>query len=492
MGFKEFMKKLLGSHPPAKQAIPAPRMPHYEELTGYYTVRGQAFDRVYSAWCCDKVFPVGQVKALAPEAFVANLDSRSGYVREFCLRALAVHDWADALKPVALRLNDYVPINRELALQLVLKWLAELPVATVVDALPELTALAQQSRANDAAVQEVVLLRLRSQAGQSALVAGTAHGHAKVRRVCWKLCLETLAWTGPQRIDAAMRCGDPAIARSVEPDVFALPDNELLAWFERIHQVRAMPLRRAFLVEVRRRGLANAPRLMACALWDDSFSIRWLARFWSKDDADFLVQQYLDALDSPSAPRRKRYALEGLEALKAPGTLVACEKAMGDGSPVIRKAALMATCSIDAEHQIAHIADALRDADLTVVRLAFRMLWASGEPLPLDALQTQANTRCNELPFFVLLLQCASQMSLWPAMHLASITSLAAPALKPQLQAHVDHFLSGLALSEVYVAPTPKQWQAICSWLPMDKLGPNSPLRYVMEIYAKRMADSGA
>jgi hypothetical protein len=486
MGFQEFMKKLLGSSQ-MPQLPSVQRLQPVEEIYGNYSVRGQAIEQVYLAWSRDKIIPAEQVRALTPDAFVANLDNRSGYVREFCLRALAVHAWAQALKPVAQRLNDYVPINRELALQLVLKWLAELPIATVVDALPELTALAQQSRTNVAAVHEAVLRSLRSEAGQSALVAGTSHTHAKVRRVCWKLCLETLSWSGPQRIDAAMRCGDPAIARSVESDVFALPDDALLAWLARIHQLRAMPLRRAILVALRRRGLVDGHSLVACALWDHSFSIRWLARFWSKDAADFLVQQYLDVLDAPSDPRRKRYALEGLEALKAPGTLAVCKQAMADDNLAIRKAALMAACSIDAEHQTEHIAIALQDADLAVVRQAFRMLAASGEPLPLDALQTLANTRCNELPFFVLMLQCASQMSLWPAMHLASFTSLATSTLKPQLQEHVDHFLSGLALAEVYVAPTPKQWQAICSWLPIHTLAPNSSLRYVMEIYAKRM-----
>lgn len=489
MGFQEFMKKLLGSSQPPEQLASAQSLFHFEEPTGYYTVRGQEFDQVYSAWNRDKVFPSEQVRTLAPGALVANLDNRSGYVREFCLRALAVHDWADALKPVALRLNDYVPINRELSQQLVLKWLAELPVATVVDALPELTALAQQSRTNVAAVQGAVQHRLRSEAGQSALVAGTSHTHAKVRRVCWQRCLETLAWNGPQRIEAAMRCGDPAIARSVEPDVFALPDDALLTWFERIHQVRAMPLRRAFLVAVRRRGLVDAPGLMARALWDDSFSIRWLARHWSKDAPDWLAQQYLDALHAPSAPRRKRYALEGLEALKAPGTLAACQQAMGDDSPAIRKAALMAACSIDAEHHTDHIANALQDADWVVVRHAFRLLALMGELLPLDALQTLAHRRCNELPFFVLMLQCASQMSLWPAMHLASFTAFAAPALKPELQGHIDQVLSRLAHSQVYVAPTRKQWQAICSWLPMDQLAPHSALRDVMERYAKRIAN---
>lgn len=487
MSFQEFLKKLLSAPKDPEKLTSERSAYHYEETTGCYTVRGLEFDRIYSDWSQEKIFPVDHVRALAPGAFVANLDNRSGYVREFCLRALAVHDWTGALKPVVLRLNDYVPINRELALQLALKWLAEVPIATVVDALPELEALAEQSRSNHAVVQAAVQHRLDTEEGRSALLAGTSHGHAKVRRVCWKLCLQTLEWTGPERIEAAMRCGDPAIARSVEQDVFALPDGELMAWFEKIHQVRAMPLRRAFLVAVRRRGIFDATKLIACALWDDSFSIRWLARYWSKDEAEFLLQQYLQTLDGQYPARRKCYALEGLAALKASGTQDACKKALGDESVVIRKAALIAICDIDPENQSVYISAAMQDPDLAVVRQAFRLLVGSGEPLPLDALQTVANTRRNELPFFVLMLGFASQLSLWPSMHLASFTSLVEPMLKPQLETHIDHFLSGLALSEIYVAPTPKQWQAICNWLPMYKLSPKSSLRYVMEIYAKRM-----
>jgi hypothetical protein len=486
MGFQEFLKKLLGVQPtPERQIYP---LGHYEEPTGYYTVRGEDFNRIYSSWDQSKVFPEDQVKALAPDAFIANLANRSGYVREFCLRALAIHDSTKAFKSVVLRLNDYVPINRELALQLALTWLAELPIAAVVDALPELSALQGQSRSNHATIQQALQRRLDTEDGKNALIAGTGHGHAKVRRVCWKLCLQSFAWTDSQRIQAAIRCGDPAIARSVEQNVFALSDEELMAWFEKIHQVRAMPLRRAFLLAARRRGLVDSSRLTACALWDDSFSIRWMARLWSKDEPEFLLQQYLSVLDGQSIARRKCHAIEGLALLKTASALEACKKSLDDESLAIRKAALIAACTIDPENLPVYASTALQDVELAVVRQAFKLLAVSGVPLPLDAIQTAANTRNQQLPFFVLLLECARQLSLWPAIQLATLTELATPALKPQLQTHIDNFLSGLALSEIYVAPTQNQWQAICSWPPISKLSSQSSLRNVMDIYAKRMS----
>jgi hypothetical protein len=487
MGFPKFIKKLFRLQSAAAPQTTAAGSYHFEEPTGYYTVRGEDFNRAYTAWCQAKVLSIDKIKALAPSSFIENLNNRSGYVREFCLRALALHDWTDAFKPVVQRLNDYVPINRELATQLTVKLLATLPIATVIETLPELSALGEQSRSNHAAVNEAMQHRLDAPLGLEALKTGTSHNHAKVRSICWKWCLQKFSWTGPERIDAAMLCGDPAIARSVEQDVFTLPDEDLKAWFDKIHQVRAMPLRRAFLVAARRRGLVEDTRLTACALWDDSFSIRWLARFWSKDTPDILLQHYLAALEADCTPRRMRYALEGLAILKAQRGLDVVKKTLLHENVVIRKAALIAVCEIDPENVPVYISNALQDADLVVVRQAFKLLATLGMPLPLEALHTVANKRCDELPFFVLLLDCAKQLSVWPAMHLATFTSQTSPALKSQVQAHIDNFISRLVLTQVYVGPTQTQWQAICNWLPADKLAPKSSLRFVIEIYAKRM-----
>ena len=79
-------------------------------------------------------------------------------------------------------------------------------------------------------------------------------------------------------------------------------------------------------------------------------------------------------------------------------------------------------------------------------------------------------------------------MYVWPALHLASFTSLCMPALQIKLAPKVGVFFSKLQLAEVYMPPTKLQWEAICSWMPIDTLPPGSSLRYVMDIYAKRMS----
>lgn len=459
----------------------------WDNAIGIYELHDTPLDSAFARWREARRMPIDQVRALAPEDFLHQLSNRSGYVREFCLRAIAELNLVQALKPVLLRLNDYIEINRQLAMELSLKWLDEVPLPVLVDALPELTAVAERSRANHSAVDALVRHRLDSEAGRDALNAGLAHTHAPVRQACWRQCMQAFQWTGPQRIAAALASGDPSIARSVEPDVIALPDDELLAWFEKLGTLRAMSIRRAILVAVRRRGLAEPAAIVERAVWDGSYSIRWLAHLWSKDAPAPLVQRYLQVLKDSGAAKRKRYALEGLAALKFPDTLAACQRAMLDDLPAVRKAALVACCSMDPDRVFSYVEAAVGDAELLVVRQAFRLMVSSACSLPVDALRAAARVRSNDLGFFQSLLECAGRLSLWPSLHLTSLTALATPALQVELRARIDVFLSGLGLVEVYAAPTREQWEAICGWLTMDKLESRPALRSVVEFYGKRM-----
>jgi hypothetical protein len=481
MGFQEFFKKLLGSAKAPEPARSVGLSGHFEDETGYYTVRGQSFDEAYTDWCTTKVFPQERVLALSTEDILRNLDNRSGYVREFCLRALVLHDFSDALKPVLKRLNDYVPINRNLATQLSLAWLEKVSLEQVINALPELAATLHQSRANNQLVHALVDRRLASEEGHIALENGLLHTQAKVRRECWKRCVNQLGWTDSQRVEQAMRSRDPAIARSVESDVYALEDEALTAWHSRLQQVSAMPLRRAILVALHRKDLVDPVRLIDDALWDDSYSIRWLAQHWSKDKPEFLAGRYLQVLTGEETPRRKRYALEGFAILKNVNHLHACRQAMADRHATVRKAAFMACSRLDPSRQMQYIVEALQDAELANVVQALRLLATSGEPLPEAAIQSVATARQDELGFFVRLLALASQMPIWAAMHLVSFTALASVGVKVELQSLVEQFLSRLSFSSVYVAPTPSQWAAISRWQGYTQLSPRSQLRQTIE-----------
>lgn len=487
MGFRQFLDRLL-NHPP-KAAIPSKpeSLPHFEDPAGYYSVRGEEFDDAYSYWLKTKALDVAQLQSLGAQAIIANLDNRSGYVREFCLRALELLAEPRAFQSVIGRLNDYVPSNRARALRLVVAWMADLPLLAIVDVLPDIESLSGQSRVNHVEVYAALNQRLNHADGRDALVAGLQHPRAKVRRACWLRSLQTLTWTPRERIFYAMQSGDPAIARGVERDVLELTEGDLLEWFAKITQVRAMPLRRAILIAMFRRALAQPQTLIGLALWDDSFSIRWLAWHWTKTDPQTLFALCRDAIQGSSSTRRKRYALEGLVELKSADALAIARLPLESESGVLRRFALVAVCALDKENSAEYVAAAIQDSDFDVVRAAFKQLVSLGLPLPVEVISATARKRDSDLAFFELLLTTASLMYVWPALHLASFTSLCNPALQIKLAPKVGVFFSKLHLAEVYVPPTKQQWVAICNWMPIDVLPPASSLRYVMDIYAKRM-----
>ena len=112
MGFRQFLDRLLNQPPKAEMRNKPQSLPHFEDPAGYYSVRGENFDDAYSHWLNTKIVDSAQIHALGVQAILTNLDNRSGYVREFCLRALEVLAEPIAFKSVIGRLNDYVPSNR--------------------------------------------------------------------------------------------------------------------------------------------------------------------------------------------------------------------------------------------------------------------------------------------------------------------------------------------------------------------------------------------
>jgi hypothetical protein len=194
-------------------------------------------------------------------------------------------------------------------------------------------------------------------------------------------------------------------------------------------------------------------------------------------------------LNGDCTARRKRYALEGLAELKIPEGLPACKSALCDSNPAIRKAALIAACTIDADSQLLYVAEAVQDADFMVMREGFKQLIRLSLPLPLDAIVNVANARREELQFFEMLLSCARGIGIWKALHLASFSALATPHLQLKLAPTIGNFLNEIGVAEVYVAPSKQQWQAICTWMPIEALAPNSGLRNVLDYYAKQMKD---
>ncbi|MDR7307650.1 HEAT repeat domain-containing protein [Rhodoferax saidenbachensis] len=491
MSFPDFLSKLFKSVALPTAGMQTPSDSQYPWGREVYGLHDTAYSNVYFAWRKDQRIPAARLQALSPTTAIERLDNRSGYVREFSLRVLMAQDWVDGLQPVTKRLNDYVPVNRELSLQLVLHWLAHMPFESLVDALPALYALETQSRADFQQVLAALQARLAEPQNRDLVLAGTSHGSAKVRFQCWRLCLALYDWSDLEKVERAIESGDSALARSVEPLVYKLADSELQALLTQRHHLKAMALRRAVYLSLWRRKLGDTDELLSIALWDPSFSIRWLARHWSKDQPQVLVAAYRRVLAEPVSIRLKRYALEGLGQLGRADTMDCCEAALLDVNPSLRKAALVALCSFTSATRYAYLTQALNDGDLAVVRMCFELSLNTGDHLAYDDLLPVVQARSQELDFFVRLVEYAGHVSVWLSIHLVSLTRLAGADVQGPLKPHVDNFLNRWGQQQIYFAPSKKQWADVDAWIPYETLAPRSALRFALEGEAKRMKARG-
>lgn len=459
----------------------------FPAASDYYGFHDAAYAGVFSEWCKDRNVAAIRMQALSAETATAGLLNRSGFVREFSLRVLITQDWTAALRPVVQRLNDYVPINRQLAQQLVLHWIAELPFAAVVDALPDIYALEQQSRANFALVMDAVRGRLAEADSRRAVLAGLLHNRPAVRLQCWKLCLQLFDWSAFERVGHALASGDVVLAYRVEPDIYTLTDAEILGLLSERRRLVAMPLRRAVYLTTWRRKLWEPDALVELALWDSSHAIRWMARVWSKDQPDTLVAEYRRVLAESSSIRQKRFALEGLAQLRRADTLDCCNAAMQDGHPSVRKSALEALCGIDPQRRTEYLQTALHDPDLALIRQCLEIATKTGDHFLYEDLEPIAKARRGEAEFFVHLVNYARNVTGWLGIHLVSLCRFADPGLREAVQMSVDTYIRDWTRLQLYASPTSKQWTEVSDWLQVDKLDARSELRFIFDGQAKRM-----
>ncbi|MES2943700.1 MAG: hypothetical protein V4772_12605 [Pseudomonadota bacterium] len=493
MSFIKFLNGLLASGSGAGRipAVSSVAYVKYESEQDVFMVSDDDYAKAYVEWCKGGIATVARLQLLSTVTAIGCLDKRSGYLREFSLRVLMAQDWVNGLRPVLRRLNDYVEVNRDLSSRLVLKWLAELPFAVVIEAIPEIYALQGQSRANFAQVLDAVHARLKDPQNRDLLLAGVGSSSPKVRKHCWQLCLEVFEWTALEKVEYAIQSGDAFLARNVESLVDTLSDGELQNILNQHLRLKAAPLRRAVYVSAWRRKLGDTDTLLALALWDRAFLIRWIARHWYRQTPAVLAAAYRRVLAEESAIRLKRHALEGLEQLRQADTVDCCEIALADAHPTVRKSALEALCSIAPAYRHAYLVNGLHDKDMAVLRKSFEISLSTGDHLAYDDLLPVAQAKSGQLEFFVWLIGYAGHVSVWLSMHLVSLTRFADADVQPALQANVREFLGRWCRQQIYVATSPKQWADISAWLPNNLLVPESVGRFVQEAHARNMKTQG-
>jgi len=464
--------------------------------TDYYSLGDSEFYEIFLDWRTGVSVSDEKISSLSVLTAERHLLHRNGYVREFCLRLLIAHERLSAFRIIITRLNDYATAVRELAESTVRDWINILPAEEIIAALPDIHALQKQSRSNAQQVMEQVLARLAVPQCHALILEGISSRDRKIRALCWQLALNVFDWSPMEKITRAINSMDTLLGQFVSADVANLTDTEVLELYACWKKIKVMQLRRAILLALKQRQLRPENELFVLALWDNSYTIRNLARRWAGAHAKMLTAEYQYMLVNTKSIRKKLFALEGIRLQKSSAMLDLCLGLLHDEHPGIRKSALLTLCKINPEKLPEYVHACLYDPSIIVVKQCMKICITTGDLVQFSVLEQVAKNRKTELDFFRQIIEYAIHTIPWHGLHIASLSELADKGVKSAIQQSLRSFLAHWSRRVIYGNPSPLQFNAILSWLNKEKLDAmgcsGNELRFIFDAEINRQAKLAA
>lgn len=341
--------------------------------------------------------------SMSLEQWIEQTRSYSGYEREAAIHALRSHRDGSAIPCLLVRVNDWVPAVRDVALLALKDFLADEFAADWIAALDSLTALQRARRTNhDSLLSAVAALLVKPQHLSAVLDAASRGSHA-IRRYAFDLqCNQTLEVEPRiQLLVGAVSGDDLLIARKA----LACAKGEMsdrvahAACQSRLSEMRVAGLRRLL-------GASPEPtsELAREHCLDRSGGVRAVALYAlrSRQEEPLVLELTLRRLnDMNSSPRSRAVALQVLGDLCPVRSRSYCEEAVRSASATLRRigySQLLATASEDEKEPL--ILSALADKSSRVQRVAVESVRRGTLPPAVDAVLNIALRHGTESAFY--------------------------------------------------------------------------------------------
>jgi len=306
--------------------------------------------------------------------WMAEAGSRSGYVREAAVQALALSGHGEALPVLLARANDWVPEVRRAAYAALEAFLHEEHVGAWGRALGDVAALRRAARADHTQLLQRIDHFLAVPAHLSAL----KRQRAELPRASVRLLL-------PLELRAA---GDEEARYGVLKDAVLSTDIAVASDAASMIETIEAPAHRRGLfgaaclssyAAVRVAGLRIAlqspsPSVQSLAralAFDPSASVRAIAQRALVDEREALIDEALGRLRAARSSRARAITLDTICALGAPDAMALCEAAAADPAAAVRCVAYARRlAAAAASERDGLVAQGLRDRSPRVRRLA--------------------------------------------------------------------------------------------------------------------------
>lgn len=313
----------------------------------------------------------------------------NGYVREAAVIWLGTLG-ARALPFLLLRLNDWVDQVAARSLEAVQARLVGEQADVLIDCLPLLASLERTQRRDHRNVIDRVYAVLRAPAQRDALGRGRRSTDRLIRRVCFRLALES---PGTAILDVFRESHDdpdPAVRlAAVRATVASVGDDQLeavmvAAWTDVFASVRRVALD----VTATRLEASRALVWLERGLIDESRSVREVSRYHiARLRLPInVIQHYVDTLGRSLRPRALATALAALREVGRPEHAGLALGFLGHDRPIVRRAAIRAVAALDATRHLDRLVAMLDDPSPTVANAAAESLRPHAGAIGMDVL----------------------------------------------------------------------------------------------------------
>ncbi|WP_145952259.1 HEAT repeat domain-containing protein [Paludisphaera borealis] len=297
--------------------------------------------------------------------------SRNGHVREAAVRRLAKSTDGSEVPFLLVCVNDWVSPVREAALAALQARLRPEYAGHFVRNLPLVIRLADCGRHDHAPFVAAVLDQLRAPESRPALLEGLTSADRAVRRLCFRLAIETADIPRLEFLGQAIRDDDPSVrlwAARTAGSTLGLEDYlDLTAVMARD---RFMPVRRQALVGLVEMSPEHVEPVLRASLLDPHVSIREIARYHLAKSGGFDARSFYRAAVYEGRLKNLSSALAGLGETGTREDAKLVEPWLSQPNTKIRRAAARALGRLDGDSHIDDLLRALEDDRPNVSRAA--------------------------------------------------------------------------------------------------------------------------
>jgi HEAT repeat protein len=310
--------------------------------------------------------------------------NRSGYVREAAVHALAKCSDVRAVPFLLLRMNDWVPAVREVAVAAMRRRVRPDHADALVACLPLVLALRKRPRQSHEEFVDLVVALLRGP-GREALVRGARSHDCAARRACWRLLLDGDP-VDASTVGDALADSDSVVRTIAARRLRALPPApSLLRVLEMAAADHTYPVRREAIGLLLDRYPAAAVAFIDHALLDPHPVLRDIAVIERKKrDPDFDAALFYGEAIGRERGRGLRAAIAGLVERGSEEDVLTLLPLVEDRRAKVRRAALDAIAKLDKE-SVEVFVELLSDPSRRVSRAAAVALGSRLRPSVIEA-----------------------------------------------------------------------------------------------------------